>query len=178
MKAMVVMALVAVLASTPACAIFDTSTEIETRTSGGLSKKPGGISAAQLARLLKLVEEAVNTGALKDDAKKEIESFACLSGKDFEKVAQKIKAWKTYEPHGQEDFTIQSAGMQTYVHLPTKYDPKKSYPLIIALHGAGGTGASLRGAWVNNRTEWGAKARSDYIVVAPTWPDARWRGKR
>jgi S1-C subfamily serine protease len=34
MKAMEVLALVVVLASTPACAIFDTSTEIETRTSG------------------------------------------------------------------------------------------------------------------------------------------------
>jgi predicted esterase len=64
--------------------------------------------------------------------------------------------------------------METCVHLPANYNPAKTYPLIIALHGAGGTGQNLRAAWVKGDTNWSATVRSNCIVVAPTWTPARW----
>jgi predicted esterase len=130
--------------------------------------KHSGLPSAQLAKILKTVGNAVKSGTLSDSAKKKLESLEGLSKKDFEKVAQKIAAWKTYKAQNQEDFIIQAAGMQAYVHLPPKYNPKKSYPMIITLHGAGGTGQNLRDAWANTKTDWGRKVRAGYIVVGAT----------
>ncbi len=136
--------------------------------------KAASLSSARMSGLLKLIAEALKNGNLSDAAKEKLESFNSLSKKDFEKVAAKIAEWKTYKPQSQEDFTVQAAGMQTFVHLPPGYNPKKSYPLIITLHGAGGNGQNLRGAWANTKTNWGQKVRAGYIVVAPTWQPARW----
>lgn len=134
--------------------------------------KAASLSSARMSGLLKLIAEALKNGNLSDAAKEKLESFNSLSKKDFEKVAAKIAEWKTYKPQSQEDFTVQAAGMQTFVHLPPGYNPKKSYPLIITLHGAGGNGQNLRGAWANTKTNWGRKVRAGYIVVAPTWQPA------
>ena len=136
--------------------------------------RPGGLSSSDLKKVLKLVADATGSGSLSDSAAKKLDSCDSLSKKDFEKVEAKIAAWKDYKSQGQVDFTIQAAGMQTFIHLPTGYNPKKSYPLIITLHGAGGNGQNLRDAWANTRADWGAKVRAGYIVAGPTWQPARW----
>lgn len=140
------------------------------------SQRPGpsGVSSAQLSKILKLVEEAVRGGTLTDTARKQLDSPAGLPKKDFEKVQKVISEWKKYDGQNQQDFTIQVAGMQTFIHLPPGYDPKKPCPLIISLHGAGGNGQNLREAWVRGDTEWSARAKATCIVAAPTWQPARW----
>jgi predicted esterase len=138
------------------------------------TKKPGGISAAQLAKLTKLIGDAISKGKLTDSQKEKLKQFEGLSKKDFSKVEEKIKEWKTYKSQNQVDFTIQVAGKQTFMHLPPKYNPKKSYPLIIVLHGAGDNGQNLRGAWAKGDVDWSAKVRDTCIVAAPTWGPAQW----
>ena len=60
-----------------------------------------------------------------------------------------------------------------YVQLPPQYDPYKSYPAIVALHGAGRS-AELEvdwwaGTWGKDGTRTGQATRQGYIVVAPAW---------
>ena len=150
----------------------------EEKTKKSSAKKE--LSSSDVSQLLKLVKDAVQNG-LSDRLKERLKASDGLSEKDFEKVAEVITEWKRFKEQSQTTFTIQSAGMETYIHLPEKYNPKKAYPLILVLHGAGDTGRNLRGAWANTRTDWGQKVRANYIVAAPTWRPARWwewpRGK-
>lgn len=138
------------------------------------------LSSSELSRLLKLVKDAVRKG-LSDKVKERLKAFDGLSKKEFRKVTEVITEWKQFKKQSLTSFTMQSAGMETFIHLPEKYDPKKAYPLILVLHGAGDTGRNLRGAWANTKTDWGLKVRAEYIVAAPTWRPARWwewpRGK-
>jgi pimeloyl-ACP methyl ester carboxylesterase len=95
-----------------------------------------------------------------------------MSKKEFEEVANTISQWKKYKPCGKTDFSEQMGGMNTFVHLPPKYNPKNAYPLLVVLTGAGGTGQSMRDAWISSKHDCGAKVRDGYIIVSPaasTW---------
>lgn len=53
-----------------------------------------------------------------------------------------------YEPHKPGEHTIQipledGSSRTVFVRVPKKYDPRRSWPLIIAYHGTGGTGRDL-----------------------------------
>jgi poly(3-hydroxybutyrate) depolymerase len=54
-----------------------------------------------------------------------------------------------------------------YVHLPPQYDPSRAWPVVVALHGAGGAGTAPLAA-NPVRTTWSPAAdASAFIVLAP-----------
>lgn len=63
---------------------------------------------------------------------------------------------------------VPGLGTRTYyLHLPTAYTPTRAWPLLIALHGAGGAGTAP-GAAQQVRGDWSAAAdASGFIVLAP-----------
>ncbi|MBW2993219.1 hypothetical protein KY317_01440 [Candidatus Woesearchaeota archaeon] len=132
--------------------------------------------SSQLSAILNLVEIAVKKGKLTNSAKLE---KANLSEKDFEEIAEKITDWKTYKSQKGGSYSIQAAGKETYVSVPSNYNPKKPYPLILALPGAGGTGRVTRDTWISPKFNWSAKVRKKYIIVAPPadtfwqWPTGK-----
>ncbi|MEM7476909.1 MAG: dienelactone hydrolase family protein [Planctomycetota bacterium] len=58
--------------------------------------------------------------------------------------------------------------------VPTDYDPKKSYPLVLFHHGGGGTGTdnrrNLEGACVREWITQDAQAKNPCLIVAPQMP--------
>lgn len=64
-----------------------------------------------------------------------------LNHKKGEKLYQKLKTYHPYLPKKQQDYSISlkiddSTKTSYLVHLPKNYTPKKSYPLLVFLHGA------------------------------------------
>jgi predicted peptidase len=57
------------------------------------------------------------------------------------------------------------------VHLPADYDPSKSWPLLVTLHGANGNGTDWIRTWVRT-------AGTRYILVAPTTPKHTWAARQ
>ena len=60
------------------------------------------------------------------------------------------------------------------VQLPPEYDPYRSYPCVVTLHGAGSTAALQIEWWAgeyNQETQlrFGQATRQGYIVIAPKW---------
>ncbi len=53
------------------------------------------------------------------------------------------------------------------LHVPSSYDPKQSYPLIVCLHGAGFTGESYLERWV-------PRLEDRYILACPTISMGAW----
>jgi len=54
-----------------------------------------------------------------------------------------------------------------YVHVPPQYDPTRPWPVVVALHGAGGAGTAPAAA-AAVRTAWTAQAdAAAFIVLAP-----------
>ncbi|TET32212.1 MAG: hypothetical protein E3J72_20200 [Planctomycetota bacterium] len=154
-----------------------TAAQIRKRNKKKKKKDNGGSngSSSKVSSALKVIENAINNGSLSDSDKKKLESFSRMSKKEFEQVATKIKAWKKYKPSTEQQPATEIDGMPVFVRVPDKYSPKKSFPVIIALHGAGGRGERLGGqAWCNDKTEWGKAVRAGYIVAAPTLGGADW----
>ncbi len=56
-----------------------------------------------------------------------------------------------------------------WLGFPHGYDEKKTYWLVVAVHGAGGNGDSMKGYSFPG-------PRDDYIVVAPSFPDGKQEG--
>ncbi len=142
----------------------------ETKLNGD-SKSSGG-SSANASAIQGTVKKAINAGSLSESDKKKLDSSAGLSKKEFEEIAGTIVEWKQYKVHSQTDFSAQMGGMNTFVHLPPGYNPKKSYPLLIVLTGAGGTGQRMRDAWITGKESWNAEVRNGYIIISPaaaTW---------
>lgn len=61
------------------------------------------------------------------------------------------------------------------VQLPPEYDPYKTYPTIVALHGEGttpeGEATWWAGDWTEKGTRHGQATRHGYIVIAPAWAE-------
>ena len=69
---------------------------------------------------------------------------------------------------------VAGLGLQTYyLHLPNGYTPRHSWPLMLALHGAGGPGTSDYYARLV-RADWSALANAQgFIVAAPVGSDSQ-----
>lgn len=77
-----------------------------------------------------------------------------LSDKDFDAVrgeSEFDKAEKTAKGFGDaigdKIFLVTSKILEGRIHLPEKYDPSKSYPLVIGLHGYGGNVENFASMW-------------------------------
>ena len=57
------------------------------------------------------------------------------------------------------------------VHIPAGYDPARPWPMIVTLHGTGGSG----GAWIQT---WLRTARDKAVLVAPTTPRHTWSARQ
>jgi predicted peptidase len=78
--------------------------------------------------------------------------------------------------HQSLDKTVPHRATYNYLlYLPNSYDPKKSYPLVLFLHGAG-----ERGTDVDKVRAWGppklidAGQQFDFILAAPQCPPGQW----
>ena len=56
------------------------------------------------------------------------------------------------------------------LYVPESATPEDSYPLIVILHGMGGTGAGTLPAWVN-------RLKEDFIILCPSYPMGAWWAK-
>jgi|GEM_PF-124880 len=66
---------------------------------------------------------------------------------------------------GDHEFTLRSGNLDRHytVHVPPQYDGKKAVPVVIMLHGGGGTGKAAA-----TETGWGGKAdQENFIAVFP-----------
>jgi polyhydroxybutyrate depolymerase len=79
----------------------------------------------------------------------------------------KAKVATTVLPPNHQELTINGGGLRRncVVHVPTAYDKAKPIPLVIMLHGFGGTGANAV-----RETGWSAKADAETFIIA--YPDA------
>jgi len=57
------------------------------------------------------------------------------------------------------------------IQVPAAYDPAKSWPLLITLHGAGGNGLD----WIRT---WTRTAGARYVIVAPSTPKHTWAARQ
>jgi len=88
------------------------------------------------------------------------------------KLEDAIKTGRVYPAKpstGSLHKSIEVAGyeMSYAMHVPKNYDAKKSYPLIICLHGAGFVGDSYIDRWQS-------RLGSDVILVCPTIQGGAW----
>jgi polyhydroxybutyrate depolymerase len=59
--------------------------------------------------------------------------------------------------------TVGDLERKAFIHVLKGYDGKKPVPVVLMIHGAGGTGE-----WTNNETSWGDKAdKEGFLVVLP-----------
>ena len=66
-------------------------------------------------------------------------------------------------PEGSVQIKVGDLTRSYLIHLPAKYDARKSYPLVLAFHGGGGNGKHFM-----NHTRWNAKSdKANFIVVYP-----------
>lgn len=110
----------------------------------------------------------------KDDVQSAVFLDAVLvyPGLTISRLEDAIKGGKRYpkKPHtGSLHKSIEVAGyeMSYAMHVPKNYDAKKSYPLIICLHGAGFVGDSYIDRWQS-------RLEKDAILVCPTISGGAW----
>ena len=82
-----------------------------------------------------------------------------------------------YPGDATRDVFVSGLGTQPYyLHLPSNYTPNHSWPVMLALHGAGGPGTSDRYAR-QVRSDWSPLADADgFIVAAPVGTDSQGGG--
>jgi len=81
--------------------------------------------------------------------------------KDFDKVEKKVKQFG--DDIGEPVLLKTSKVLNGRLHLPENYDPTRSYPLVIALHG--------RGDWAENFAAiWRNIERKEFILLVPEAP--------
>jgi predicted esterase len=86
----------------------------------------------------------------------------------IETVAEAIQRVQVWEPQrtGRDDFTVRTAAGDSRVirmHVPDGYDPSRSYPLLIALHGQRASAAEF----VEFVLQWLGEQRDEFLVAAP-----------
>lgn len=107
-------------------------------------------------------------------AKQEIDRVLAACDNDAEKLKAAIVADTAYEkprPLWQRFTTKVADGNTVYdvefqVRVPKSYTPEKSWPLLLAAHGQGGTGGHI-GAMMEELV---GRQVDDYVIVAPTMP--------
>lgn len=57
------------------------------------------------------------------------------------------------------------------IHVPAAYDPARPWPLLVTLHGTGGSGAGWIGTWTRT-------AGSTHVLVAPSTPKHTWSARQ
>jgi phospholipase/carboxylesterase len=88
--------------------------------------------------------------------------FDAVRGKsEFDKVESDIKDFG--ESIGEKVFLVTSKIQEGRLHLPEKYDPLKSYPLVIGLHGYGGNAENFASMWKNFKNK-------DFFFLVPEAP--------
>ncbi|GJL67134.1 MAG: hypothetical protein NPIRA05_21050 [Nitrospirales bacterium] len=70
-------------------------------------------------------------------------------------------------PQPSKEITVRGRQYRYSLYIPSSYDPGKSYPLIMCLHGAGFTGESYLERWV-------PRLNDKYILVCPTISMGAW----
>ena len=96
----------------------------------------------------------------------------------FEKVAAALRAKRVYHGEAETGRRVLTRHNQDglehpyVVHIPNVYDPAKSYPVRVYLHGGVMRPLSDDGTWWRNQDQY---LRSDSIVVFPaSWPESLW----
>lgn len=97
------------------------------------------------------------------------ERIEALDGVTVDSVADAVKSVKLWnpQPSGLQDFGLETkrgVTMPVHVHVPSGYDPDKAYPLLIALHGSGGSG----GRYIHFALRLLGDRVNEFIVAAPT----------
>jgi len=76
----------------------------------------------------------------------------------------------------------QATELEYLVQLPPEYDPHRSYPAMVTLHGAGSDASRQidwwAGAWTKGGWRAGQASRHGYIVIAPKWAQPHQRQYR
>jgi predicted esterase len=85
------------------------------------------------------------------------------------RVPTKLDLGKVLERQSRSD--LDGEPFSYAVHIPAAYDPAKAWPLLVTLHGAGGSGS----AWIQT---WLRTARDRYVVIAPTTPRHTWSARQ
>lgn len=82
-----------------------------------------------------------------------------------------------YPGNSTRSVTVSGLGTQNYyLYLPTNYTPVRPWPLLVALHGAGGPNTSTSSAQ-QVRADWSASALADgFAVAAPVGSDTQGGG--
>jgi phospholipase/carboxylesterase len=94
-----------------------------------------------------------------------------IDDQDFDKVRESVEykavvdslaryLEKKKNPEVQELWFAAEAYAKTYLRLPDNYDPQKSYPLVVGLHGYGGKGSNFISLWQKFKDR-------DFIYVCP-----------
>lgn len=89
----------------------------------------------------------------------------------------KIKEWVSFSA----SYTPQQSGIhrklvpvgdkkgECFVYLPSDYSPDRQWPVVLALHGVGGSGYGQIMAWLRSSMH-----KDDFIFIAPTYGSGLW----
>jgi len=130
--------------------------------------------------LAALAQADLATQALREDDKDKRQSIVVqLRRMEFAAVEKavresprgpaKVELGKVVERQSKSD--LDGEPFTYAVHVPAAYDPAKSWPLLVTLHGTGGNG----GAWIQT---WLHTVRDKYVVIAPTTPRHTWGARQ
>ena len=128
---------------------------------------------AQLS-ILKLVPEYLQTAA--PGRRAEIARTVAESGLPFATIEAVARASFEFPPADKTGVITRTISLgdgtdgSCTLFVPEKYDPESRWPLVLALHPAGGTGQNYINAWTRFEQAHG------YFVLAPTSPPARGEG--
>ena len=153
-----------------------------------LSSLDGG-SPKYVVDLLSAMTPPIATPELVNDKPDEdVAAGADTFGKKDELETDEVPSDRPAEVSTLRDITIEVPGLddQIYryvVQLPPEYDPRRFYPTVVTLHGAGMTPQLQVDWWAGplddqEGTRKGQAGRHGYIVIAPQWTSPRQRKYR
>lgn len=102
-----------------------------------------------------------------------------LDGVGVDRLAQLVRLLPPLDfgtspipPRTPSRVTLPDGGDEYVVTLPPEYTPERDYPLIVCLHGPGGTPETELEFWAGRPEAPGQGARHGYIVIAPEYAAA------
>lgn len=101
------------------------------------------------------------------DIEKKILASKDLTTASLAKAIRGLNLWEQHEP-GLHELTLrlrraESSDMQVHVRIPPRYDPARAWPLVITLHGSGGSAAGMLGLTGKLLGNWA----DEFIIAAP-----------